>query len=608
MGRVQPSLEIGPAGDRYEQEAERVADLLADGSGTAGHLAPVLPGHQISRVQRSCPAHDDDVSQDGEDGVLDQDELDVSQAGPRRVLRASPAAGGQVPVPPGSQSRIATMRSGGMPLPPTVRGYFEPRFGCDFGAVRIHTDQAAGDVARSVGARAFTVGTDLAFAPGQYAPGTAAGRRLLAHELTHVIQQGGAGLAAHVIQCAGDPSAIPAGLSCPTDLSDGAPAGTDLLFAVGGFAITPVHTAALTTFRTAWVAGGGSDDVTVHGYASTLGDQAFNWALSCQRAEAVRAELVRLGIPAVRVSAVAHGTTTEFSASRDPNQRVVVLSRPAGVISLPVVLGLLTARDDFAGRSPIRFGVGEVIDLGFFSFPPATAAGLGGLEWHLVSGGGALAPVAPDGTGTFTAPAAPGAVVLELRVAAGATAGRVVSRHAVTIVAPSGVRMKEVPGTAPGHMLGGAKIPVGTWGAGFQADVFIDPRDVSFQGVTFGEGTVAAVVTPAGSFLRARAGKIHPANTFGPAHGGNAVTGTQVSPPQDNISSSGGPVRTLLGVRICGTSEYLWAIPWEFSVAGGPRTPFAHANHHVTSTPFCDATIEKGGAGPFCRTIDGTAC
>jgi hypothetical protein len=101
---------------------------------------------------------------------------------------------------------------------------------------------------------------------------------------------------------------------------------------------------------------------------------------------------------------------------------------------------------------------------------------------------------------------------------------------------------------------------------------------------------------------------IHPANTFGPAHGGNAVTGTQVSPPPDQIASVGGPVRNLLWMQVCGTSEYVWAIPWEFSVAGGPRIPFATARHHVTSTFFCHATIEKGGAGPFCRRIDGTTC
>jgi hypothetical protein len=345
-----------------------------------------------------------------------------------------------------------------------------------------------------------------------------------------------------------------------------------------------------------------------------VGDDGPNWTLSCDRAEAVQAELVRLGIPAVRISILAHGETTEFSASRDPNQRAVVTTRSAGLIPLPLVAGVLTARDNFAGRSSTRFGVGEVIDLSFFSLPVTPAAGFGGLEWHLVSGGGTLAAVTPAGTATYTAPAAAAAVTLELRVAAGATAGRVISTHTITIVEPSGVRMTEVPGTAPSRsFIGGVAgiIPAGSWGAGFHADIFIDPRDVSFRGVMFGEGTAPSVITPAGGFLSPFAGA-HPVGGLSPGGGGNAATGTPLSPTRDNIfSGSRGPAGTLFGVPFCGAADFLWAIPWEFSVSGGPRTPFAGgftANHHVTSTFFCNATIEKAGAGPFCRAIDGTTC
>jgi hypothetical protein len=74
-------------------------------------------------------------------------------------------------------------------LPEHVSAYFEPRFGYDFSRVLIHTDAKADDSARAVNARAFTVGRDVVFGAGQYAPGTSEGRRLLAHELTHVVQQ-----------------------------------------------------------------------------------------------------------------------------------------------------------------------------------------------------------------------------------------------------------------------------------------------------------------------------------------------------------------------------------------------------------------------------------
>jgi hypothetical protein len=74
---------------------------------------------------------------------------------------------------------------GGEPLAPAVRAFFEPRLGCDLGRVRVHTDRAADLTARSLGASAFTVGGRVAFRAGRYEPGTAAGRRLLAHELAH---------------------------------------------------------------------------------------------------------------------------------------------------------------------------------------------------------------------------------------------------------------------------------------------------------------------------------------------------------------------------------------------------------------------------------------
>lgn len=77
----------------------------------------------------------------------------------------------------------------GRPLPRDVRAYFEPRFGFDFSSVRVHTDPAAAGATRALQARAFTAGRDIVFAAGEYAPGAHEGRRLLAHELAHVVQQ-----------------------------------------------------------------------------------------------------------------------------------------------------------------------------------------------------------------------------------------------------------------------------------------------------------------------------------------------------------------------------------------------------------------------------------
>ena len=83
------------------------------------------------------------------------------------------------------------LRSPGQLLDGATRSYFEPRFRHDFSNVRIHTDARASESARSVDALAYTVGPRIAFAAGQYQPRTASGRKLLAHELTHVVQQHG---------------------------------------------------------------------------------------------------------------------------------------------------------------------------------------------------------------------------------------------------------------------------------------------------------------------------------------------------------------------------------------------------------------------------------
>ena len=93
-------------------------------------------------------------------------------------------------VTPEIASNINALREGGgQPLLKTVRDFFEPRFGYDFSDVRLHTDYHAAETAQVIKARAFTVGKNVVFGAGQYSPDTIKGKRLLAHELTHTIQQ-----------------------------------------------------------------------------------------------------------------------------------------------------------------------------------------------------------------------------------------------------------------------------------------------------------------------------------------------------------------------------------------------------------------------------------
>ena len=103
------------------------------------------------------------------------------------IQRAGGTAGTSAADAPDSVHR--TLASPGRTLEPELRGTMEQRFGRDFGNVRIHTDAASAQSARDVQALAYTVGSDVVFAAGRYAPGTPDGQRLLAHELTHVVQQ-----------------------------------------------------------------------------------------------------------------------------------------------------------------------------------------------------------------------------------------------------------------------------------------------------------------------------------------------------------------------------------------------------------------------------------
>jgi hypothetical protein len=115
----------------------------------------------------------------------------------------------------------ATLCSSGLPLDSETRGSMESRFGVDFSQVRVHTDASAAASARSVDALAYTVGSDVVFGAGQYAPHTREGRRLLAHELTHVVQQS-APAALQANSGRGTPVRAPKGKARPAQRANGA--------------------------------------------------------------------------------------------------------------------------------------------------------------------------------------------------------------------------------------------------------------------------------------------------------------------------------------------------------------------------------------------------
>jgi hypothetical protein len=147
---IQPALRISAAHDPAEREAESVAARV-----TRGGISNAAPG-----LQRS----------------------------PLLVQRQSPGAAGGV-ASPMVEARVRAAATGGSPLVPALRQTLEPRFRADFGGVRLHTDARAAALATAIGARAFTFGNHIFFNTGQYQPQTPEGLELLAHELTHTIQQ-----------------------------------------------------------------------------------------------------------------------------------------------------------------------------------------------------------------------------------------------------------------------------------------------------------------------------------------------------------------------------------------------------------------------------------
>jgi hypothetical protein len=179
---VQAKLKIGQPGDKYEQEADRVAEqvMRMPDPRLQRQVEPEEEEEEMLQAKPLAPQIMPLVRRQIEPEEEEEEEpIQAKQV----VSRQTPQAG------PSLEAQIRPLRGGGRLLSQSVRDFFEPRFGHDFSRVRVHADAKAADSARAVSAQAYTVGHNVVFSAGQYAPGTRAGRRLLAHELAHVVQQ-----------------------------------------------------------------------------------------------------------------------------------------------------------------------------------------------------------------------------------------------------------------------------------------------------------------------------------------------------------------------------------------------------------------------------------
>src|SRR5271166_1427952 len=155
-------LVVGKANDPLEHEADRVAHQVMRNS---------EPEMSSASAPQEVPRKS--AASDGQD----------------KQMRGVPDAAGQAP-----SIVHDVLDSPGRPLDAETRAFMEQRLGSDLSGVRVHHDARAAESARAVSARAFAVGQDVVFGAGQYEPATTGGRRLLAHELAHTIQQSGGGL------------------------------------------------------------------------------------------------------------------------------------------------------------------------------------------------------------------------------------------------------------------------------------------------------------------------------------------------------------------------------------------------------------------------------
>ena len=151
---VQAQLETTTPGDAYEQEADRTADMVMR----------KIDGACTSEATLTCHCPTPTISCFG---------------------------GTSMPISSEMENQLQTMQGGGHAMPEGLRAQMEGSFGHDFSNVRLHTDSAAADMSSSINAKAFTHGNDIYFNQGQFQPNTPAGQHLIAHELTHTVQQGG---------------------------------------------------------------------------------------------------------------------------------------------------------------------------------------------------------------------------------------------------------------------------------------------------------------------------------------------------------------------------------------------------------------------------------
>ena len=331
----QAKFAISQPRDVHEQEADRVADaVMRMPSPDMQQMPAVSSAASMPEVQRMCAEC--------------EEELGKNAGAP---VRRKEQTADVPPITPSVDANIRALRGGGSALPTATRAFFEPRFGADFSDLRVHTGARADEAAESIGARAFTIGRNIVFGAGQYAPESQQGRTLLAHELTHTVQQAGAGGIHEPIQQKVDEESFAkrggkieeVGDTTGGGFGEGTSESNEFLlwnYNVGSPEPRAGHRKYLkekVLTPTRWpniLRGDPGLKVAIVGGASSTGGAAITTPLSVVRADNIKAVLVSGGIDAKRIVTSGVGSRHPFadetnSENMARNRRVeVFLFRP----------------------------------------------------------------------------------------------------------------------------------------------------------------------------------------------------------------------------------------------------------------------------------------
>ncbi len=180
---IQPKLKIGQPNDKYEQEADRVAEQVM-------HMPEPSTLQRKCACGGTCPKCQSKQNEQTQPKIspLIQRQESTKESDDEDLIQAKSKTNSAPEVTPDISTNIQSLGTG-QPLSQSERNFFEPRFGADFSHVRVHTDLRAANAAKSINARAFTHGQNIVFGAGEFSPSSSTGKNLLAHELTHFLQQ-----------------------------------------------------------------------------------------------------------------------------------------------------------------------------------------------------------------------------------------------------------------------------------------------------------------------------------------------------------------------------------------------------------------------------------